>query len=142
MIFDTKKSLFDEGTKLTTHLKNPNEYREAMINEAIKGLSRKKINEFVNSEEAKYMVSEGYITDDTIKDIEDCPKNNCFKVAVCHIAKERNDELWNKLVDLRLQERRIMNLLVEKYKDEAKNNVNNMENDVINKCIPEYFRHD
>ena len=122
-------------------LKNPNQFREAVIYESINSLSENKIKEFVESDEAKHMIEEGYITDDTVDQLRQNGGKKCLKMTVCHMAKEAGDPLWDELVACRVQERRIMNDLMAKYADKATPVADNVEGDFINKCVPEYFRH-
>ena len=141
--FDYKESaVFGKpNAVLEGALKNPNQFREAVIYESINSLSENKINEFVKSDEAKHMIQEGYITDDTVDRLRHNGCKKHLKMTVCHMAKEAGDPLWDELVACRVQERRIMNELMEKYANKATPIADNIEGDFINKCVPEYFRH-
>lgn len=127
-----------EGT-----LKNPHQFRDAILFEHLSSLPTEKIKEFVSSQEAKFMLSEGHISPDVIDRLNEHVANgnsNAFKLTVCHMAKESNDPLWEQLVACRLQERNIMNAIVEKYAEEADLISKTAHQAFVESCIPEYFR--
>ena len=134
-------SIFGSGdVKMENTLKNPNQYREAVIYETLSTLSSKKIREFVKSPEAKTMLEEGIITQDTLERLVEDNDTGCLKTTVCHMAKENGDPLWDELVKCRIQERRLMNELLEKYQEEAKLVVESANSTMIEKNVPTYFR--
>lgn len=136
-----ESAVFGKGhAVLESALKNPNQFREAIIYESIANLPDDKVDEFVKSDEAKYMVDKGYISDETIERLKANTDNKCMNTTVCHMAKEAGDPLWDELVACRLQERRIMDALIEKYKVKAAPIADNVETDFIENCIPKYFR--
>lgn len=143
MLFDTKVSVFGESSAvINTTLKNPNQFREAVVLEAIRNLPAAKRKEFIHSDEAKYMISEGIISTDMLERLAECDASNTstMKLAVCNIAKEQNDPLFDELCYLRLQERRVMNELIEKYGNVAVEIANKTKTEIINASIPAYFR--
>lgn len=134
-------SIFGSGDiKLESALKNPNQFREAVLFEALNSLSTEKRKEFIKSNEAKTMLSEGFITKDMLDRLADESDNGLLKTTVCHMAKENGDPAWDELVRHRIEERRIMNDLIAKYSADAKPIADNANKDFIESCIPEYFR--
>lgn len=134
-------AVFGSGDmKLESVLKNPNQFRDAVIFESLSALPTKKINEFVNSEEAKTMINEGLISQDVLERLVNTSDKNILKTTVCHMAKENGDPIWDEFVKARIQERRIMNDLLEKYGKDAKVIADNAEKEIVNTSIPEYFR--
>lgn len=137
----TESVVFGSGSiKLESALKNPNQFREAVLFEALSNLPNSKINEFIKSPEAKHMLSEGTVTPEMIERLEDCGNNSVFKTTVLHMAKEENDPLWDELVNYRMQERRVLNQLIEKYGEKAKSVSDNAYKNFVEKCVPSYFR--
>ena len=133
--------LFGTGSlKLESALKNPNQYREAVLFESLNNLPATKKAEFVKSPEAKMMIAEGYITRDLLERLSNESDIGVLKTTVCHMAKENGDPLWDELVKHRIEERRIMDQLLAKYTDEAKPVADNANSDFVEACIPEYFR--
>ena len=129
--------------KMESTLKNPNQFKEAVIYESLNSLPTKKINEFVHSEEAKTMLNEGIISQDVLdRLVANSDHHNCkvLKTTVCHMAKENGDPIWDEFVKARIQERRLLNDLIEKYGKDAKVIADSAEKDIVKACIPEYFR--
>lgn len=125
---------------LEATLKNPNQFKQAVVFESLSTLPTQKINEFVKSDEAKYMLNEGSITPEGLEELANKHNNGLLKTTVCHMAKENGDPLWDELVRARIEERRIMNDLINKYVTEADPVVSATQSEIIDKCIPEYFR--
>lgn len=119
--------------------KNPNQYREAVIYEALTSLPESKIREFVESEEADTMLNNGIISQDTIDRLVDAKNNEILNTTICHMAKEENDPLWDEFVKLRIEERRVMNELIEKYGEEAKPYADKAKEEFVESYIPKYF---
>ncbi len=137
----TGSSIFGSSDiKLESALKNPNQFREAVLFEALNSLSISKRKEFVKSNEAKTMLNEGFITKDMLDRLTNESDNGVLKTTVCHMAKENGDPAWDELVRHRMEERRIMNELIAKYSTDAKPIADNANKDFIESCIPEYFR--
>lgn len=132
--------------KMEGALKNPNQYRDAVLYESLNMLPGDKIREFVDSEEAKVMINKGFMSPEVVDRLHSehdskhgiCP--HVFKTTVCHLAKQNDDPEWAQLVELRTQERRLFNSLVEKYGDQAVEASKNAEKDIVEAFIPEYFR--
>ena len=143
MIFDTRNSSVFGGSEMQMEstLKNPNQYKEAVIECAISSLPRKKINEFVNSKEAKAMINEGLISQDCLDRLaSENDEGRLIKTTVCHMAKENGDPTWDEFVRCRTEERRLMNDMLEKYGDNVKPEIVKVEKEIIESSIPEYFR--
>lgn len=142
MIYNYESKVFGAASvTIESSLKNPNQFREAVILETIRSLPEEKRKEFLKSEEAKLMLSEGFISDDGMENLNSCDEmDNIHKMAVCHVAKESEDPLWDELMRARMEERRIFNALIEKYGAEAKTFAENANKDFVNKYVPEYFR--
>ena len=128
------------NTTMEATLKNPNQYRDAVIFESLSNLSEAKIKEFINSQEAKMMLNEGLISQEVLDRLcaEKC--NGILKTTVCHMAKENGDPLWDELVKHHIEERRIMNELLGKYGDQAKPVAESANKKFVDSNIPEYFR--
>lgn len=138
--FSYASQLFDESASLPGVLKNPNQFREAVIYEHLSHLPAAKLKVFVNSAEAKAMVEAGTITYDTLDRLAHHGKGKMLKAAVCHVAKENNDELLDELIKLRSEERRIMNELIEKYRGEIGDVADRATDEIIHGCIPAQYR--
>lgn len=121
-------------------LKNPNQFREAVLFEALSAMPEKKIKEFVKSPEAKTMINEGMITQETLERLANEHKAGLIATTVCHMAKENGDPLWDEFVAARIQERRLMNDLLAKYGEQAKPVAADADKKIVESCIPEYFR--
>ena len=135
-------SVFDESTEIKAVLKNPNQFREAVIFEHMSHKDPATIKTFCSSTEARTMVESGAITYDTLDRLAQKANSDkgVINTAVCHVAKENDDELWNQLVQARAEERRIMNELLEKYRKEVEPVAINARTEIIEKCIPSRFR--
>ena len=120
-------------------LKNPNQFRDAILYESLNSLSSDKVKEFVGSNEAKFMVEEGLMSPETLERLAN-QGDSLLKTTICHMAKENGDPMWDELVRLHMQERRVMNDLIEKYADEAKPVAESAIKTFVEACIPEYFR--
>ena len=135
-------SVFDESVEIKAVLKNPNQFREAVIFEHMSHKDPATIKTFCNSTEARTMVESGAITYDTLDRLAQKANSDkgVINTAVCHVAKENDDELWNQLVQARAEERRIMNELLDKYRKEVTPIATNARTEIIEKCIPSRFR--
>lgn len=151
MILSTKKSsgipfgysqIFDENATLPGVLKNPNQFREAVIFEHMSHKDPATLKMFVNSSEARAMIEAGSITYDTLDRLakKANTNNRVMNTAVCHVAKENEDDLWDQLVKARAEERRIMNELLEKYRSAVEPVCINAKSEIIEKCIPATYR--
>ena len=89
--------------KLESALKNPNQFREAVLFESLNNLPAAKKKEFLTSPEAKAMLEEGLVTRDMLERLAAESDNGILKTTVCHMAKENGDPAWDELVKLRLQ---------------------------------------
>lgn len=121
-------------------LKNPNQYRDAVLFESLNSLSIEKKKEFVNSKEAKTMVTEGLISAEVLERLSAEADTGVLRTTVCHMAKENGDPMWDELVKHRIEERRLLNDLIEKYSDKAKVIADNADKEFVEAYIPEYFR--
>ena len=135
--------VFDENATLPgVVLKNPNQFREAVIYEHMSHLDPSKLRNFVRSSEAKAMIEAGSISYDTLDRLirKSDGKADVINTAVCHMAKENEDDLWDKLVQARAEERRLMNELLDKYRKDAEPVAVNAKTEIIEKCIPSNYR--
>ena len=121
-------------------LKNPNQFRDAVLFESLNSLPTAKKKEFVNSKEAKTMLQEGLISTEVLERLSAEADNGVLKTTVCHMAKENGDPAWDELVKHRMEERRLLNDLIEKYGDKAKVIADNADKEFVEAYIPEYFR--
>ena len=137
-----KHSIFDESVEIQGTLKNPNQFREAVIYEHMSHKDPATIKTFCNSSEAKAMVEAGTITYDTLDRLAKKANmdDKVINTAVCHVAKENEDDLWDQLVKTRAEERRIMNELLDKYRADVGPIATNARTEIIEKCIPSKFR--
>lgn len=137
-----KHSIFDESVEIQGVLKNPNQFREAVIFEHMSHKDPATIKTFCNSSEAKAMIEAGTITYDTLDRLAKKANmdNRVINTAVCHVAKENEDDLWDQLVKARAEERRIMNELLDKYRADVGPIATNARTEIIEKCIPSKFR--
>lgn len=133
--------VFGEATAvMNTPLKNPNQYKEAVICEAIAELPDADVKKFVNSPEAKALEDNGTLSPEALERLANRKDNGQIMVAICHMAKESNDPLWDELVACRIQERRIFNNLAERYGAAAKKTVDTVQKDIIETCIPREYK--
>ena len=134
--------IFDESASLPGVLKNPNQFREAVIYEHMSHKDPATIKSFLRSTEARTMVEAGTITYDTLDRLSKKANTDdkCVNTAVCHVAKENDDDLWDQLVQARAEERRIMNELLAKYRDDVEPIALNAKTEIIEKCIPSTYR--
>lgn len=142
MFIDIAKNsnLFDPDMVMESCLKNPNQLRDAVIYESLSSLPTKKIKEFVNSKEAKVMLKEELISQEVLERLVDEKDTGCLKTTVCHMAKENGDPLWDELVKHRIEERRLLNDLIAKYGENAKEAADIANKEFVESKIPEYFR--
>lgn len=126
--------------RLESALKNPNQFREAVLFEELSDLPQEKLDAFVKSPEAKTMVDKGYISQDCVERLAHHKHKGKFQAAILHMAKEENDPLWDEIVKHHIEERRLMNELIEKYKDKAEPIMKHIHDDFVKPCIPAEFR--
>ena len=141
MAFLKESTVFGgESAKLEgVTFKNPNQYREAVIFEALASLPESKIKEFIVSEEADMMLSNGIISQDAIERLADAKNNEILYTTICHMAKEDGDPLWDELVKARIEERRIMNELIAKYQESATPYAEKAKEEFVESFVPKYF---
>lgn len=120
-------------------LRDPNQYREAILFEALAAMPAKRIQEFVTSKEAKMMVTEGILKQDTIDRLASHHNNKILNTTICQLAKEADDPLWQELVAAHIQERRLMNELLEKYGAQAHTVADNAYENFVAPNLPKYF---
>lgn len=120
-------------------LRDPNQYREAVLFEALASMPAKRIHEFVISPEAKVMVSEGIIKQETIDRLASNHDDKILNTTICQLAKDADDPLWQEFVAARIQERRIMNELLEKYGAQAHTVADNAYEKFVAPNLPKYF---
>lgn len=140
MIYSNSKIFGEPQAVMEGTLKNPNQYRNAVLFESLSTLPENKRKEFVNSQEAKFMMENDIISPETLDRLIAGDDNRLLKTTICHMAKENGDPLWDELVQARMLERRVMNNLLAKYADEAQPVVEGAARKFVETCIPEYFR--
>ena len=86
------------------------------------------------------MLNEGIISQEMLERLATDGDTGVLKTTVCHMAKENGDPLWDELVKHHIEERRLMNELINKYGEQAKPIADNANKDFVESCIPEYFR--
>lgn len=131
-----------EEAQLEMALKEPNQYRNAVIFESLAAISESKRKEFVSSEEAKVLLKEGVITDEMLEKLGAMDKddNHVFCTSILHMAKDEGDPLWDEFVKHHIEERRILNELIAKYGEEGQKMAANAQKNFIEAYIPSYFR--
>lgn len=120
-------------------LRDPNQYREAVLFEALAAMPAKRIHEFVISPEAKMMVTEGILKQETIDRLASHHDNKILNTTILQLAKEADDPLWQQLVASRIEERRVMNELLEKYGAQAHTVADNAYENFVTPNLPKYF---
>lgn len=140
MIYSSSKVFGEPQAVMEGALKNPNQYRNAVLFESLSALPEAKRREFVGSQEAKFMMENNMISPETLDRLISNDENRLLKTTICHMAKENGDPLWDALVQARMEERRVMNDLIAKYADEAQPVVEGTARKFVETCIPEYFR--
>ena len=141
-MFNTYTSSVFGGSQATLKgaLKNPNLFTEAVVFESINRMPLHKIKEFVKSPEARQMLEANVISQESMDKLTAKAECSYLDTTVCHMAKEAGDPMWDELVALRMQERRLMNALKEKYMDQAKSVADNVESDIIDHKVTPYFK--
>lgn len=116
-----ESKIFGSGSAiLEGALKNPNLFKEAVLFEKLNRMPDSLKKEFVVSEEAKIMIEKDIISTETLNRLVDgMYNNNILKITVCHMAKDIGDPMWDELVKCRIEERRIMNSIMDKFADRA-----------------------
>lgn len=143
MLYSNSKVFGKPDMVMEGALKNPNQYRDAVLYEALSSLDKDKINEFTRSNEAKTMLKEEMISAEVLDRLVNASNtyeaDGIFKATICHMAKENGDELWDDLVRARTEERRILNNLITRYGEDAKAVAESAGKEFLN-TIPAYFR--
>ncbi len=144
MIYSTSgvtSKVFGEATAtMDTPLRNPNQYKEAVICEAIAELPESDIKKFVASPEAKALEDNGTLSPEALDRLAAIKDQKQLMIAVCHMAKEAADPLWDEMVACKVQERRIFNDMVAKYGAPARKVVDTTQKDIVETCIPRQFK--
>lgn len=138
MLFTDNQKIFDEGF-IDSTLKNPNMFTEAVIYDEISHRPYKQIKEFCDSPEARDMVAAGVISQDIVERLNDIPRDRRLGIASCHLADENDDPLWQQLIAVRREERRIMNELLDKYGNSVDRISGDIRDEIINKKLPAKF---
>lgn len=143
MLYTNSKVFGKPDMVMEGALKNPNQYRDAVLFEALSSLDKNKINEFTHSKEAKHMLNEEMISSEVLDRLvtasNTSESDGVVKATICHMAKENGDELWDDLVRARMEERRIFNDLITKYGEDAKALAESAGKEFLD-TIPSYFR--
>lgn len=144
-LFDTRNApsrVFAEGGNLGSKpLKDRDALREAFVYHELSHMSKKDLKTFAKSKEAKYMLENEIISYNTLERlVNDEYGDRAKEFAVCHLAKENDDERWNALCRAREEERRLMNELLDEYSEEATRIADRYRQDYINPSIPKIYR--
>lgn len=110
---------FDQKSVNVGDLSNPNAMIESMIYEDAMALSDEELKEFLATE-AKVLQEKKMLGRRTIVRLsqkDDLRRRT--KMAAYHIAKEKKDPLWTKLVKNRVLERKFIRAIIQKYKSQA-----------------------
>lgn len=121
MIYKSSKVFGEASMVMEGALKNPNQYRDAVLFESLAAMPAEKITAFINSGEAKIMMEEGMISPEVLDRLVAANEGPdvLLKTTICHMAKENDDPLWDAIVQARMQERKAFNDLLAKYGDSA-----------------------
>jgi hypothetical protein len=137
------KSIFGESTTTLAPkeaLKNPNMYRESIIYDTVSRLPKTKIDEFCTSKEAKIMVNEGYLSQESLERLaKEHGIPSVVKTLACHIAREENDELFQTLLMANREAHMCLEKILDKYGLDAAKMAEKYAGD-MDKIIPDYFK--
>lgn len=143
MLFNnlSNSQLFTEGT-ISGSLKNPNEFREAVLYEELSRLPEPRLKEFLVSKEAKMMMENEILSDEVMERLHDgFGHQHCLKSAICQLAKENDDPEWKEFVHSMLNTRHHFNNLVQRYAEQATPLAKTAKAEYIDgTTIPEYFK--
>ena len=121
-------------------LKNPNMYRESIIYDTVSRLPKSKIDEFCTSQEAKIMVNEGYLSQESLERLaKEHGIPSIVKTLACHIAREENDELFQTLLMANREAHMCLDRILDKYGMDAAEMAKKYGDD-LDKIIPDYFK--
>lgn len=144
-LFDTRNTpsmVFAESGKLGSRpLKDKDALREACVYHELSHMSKKDLRAFAKSKEAKYLLEHEIISYDTLERLtSECYGDRALEFHVCHMAHENDDERWNQLCKCRDEERRLMDELMDTYKEAAMVAAKNFRKDYIEPSIPKTYR--
>jgi hypothetical protein len=109
-----------EDASLDVELKNPNALLEAFIIDEVSRMSDADRNEFMESAEFEYLVSEGVIAKHTLVRLsKEDELTRRMKVAALQIAREKNDPLYAKVLKYRSLEKDALAQIVKKHGNQA-----------------------
>lgn len=135
------RSVF-EGGRLApkSALKQPNMYLESVIFENVSRLPRKKVDEFVNSKEAKTMMQEGYLSQATLERLaNEHGMPGCVKSIACHLARENNDPAFKELLDSQRKAHQAIEEIIDKYGRDAEPIAQQYQQN-LDSILPDYFK--
>ena len=110
----------DEFEKLTGDLNSSRRLQEAFLTDDLSRLPSEQLKEFCESEEAKALVEANVLRKPTLVRLS---KKDDFtrrvKIAAFEICKEENPNLWKKLAENRVKEKKLINQIMTLYKSRA-----------------------
>lgn len=110
----------DEFERLNGDLNSSRNIQEAFLVDDLSKLPSDQLKEFCESDEAKALVEANVLRKPTLvrlskKDDE----TRRIKIAAYEICKEENPNLWKKLADNRVKEKKLINQIMTLYRSRA-----------------------
>ena len=110
----------DEFERLNGDLNSSRRLQEAFLIDDLSRLPSDQLREFCESDEAKALVEANVLRKPTLvrlskKDDE----TRRIKIAAYEICKEENPNLWKKLADNRVKEKKLINQIMTLYRSRA-----------------------
>ena len=110
----------DEFERLNGDLNSSRNIQEAFLVDDLSRLPSEQLKEFCESDEAKALVEANVLRKPTLvrlskKDDE----TRRIKIAAYEICKEENPNLWKKLADNRVKEKKLINQIMTLYRSRA-----------------------
>lgn len=139
----TENGIFSEDGSIRDEmkLKDVRPIREAVIVNELSHLPQKTLKRFVESPECKQMMKMDILSPETVEKLaQDSYGDRAQEFMCCHMAKENGDDRWDELVQLRAQERALLNSLVRDYAEETKSYAQNYRDDFVNGCVPKEYQ--
>ena len=110
----------DEFDKLSGDLNSSRRLQEAFLTDDLSRLPSEQLKEFCESDEAKALVEANVLRKPTLVRLS---KKDDFtrrvKIAAFEICKEENPNLWKKLAENRVKEKKLINQIMTLYRARA-----------------------
>ena len=139
----TENGIFSEEGSIRDNLKfkDVRPIREAVIVNELSHLPQTKLKRFVESPECNQMMKMDILSPETVENLaKNAYGDRATEFMCCHMAKENGDDRWDELVQLRAQERALLNSLIRDYAEESKSYAQNYRQDFVNKCVPKEYQ--